>query len=80
MTVPNPKDVHVLTPYSVKHDVRADRVNSNRGAQFVPHWGRLRVLCKQGERPKKPLMVALGLCEPEGSGTFQVDLSQVLFG
>lgn len=80
MTVANPKDVNAMIPQGGRHDVRADRMNANRGARFVPHRCRLRILCKKRERPTKPSMAALGLCEPEGSGTFQVDLDQVLFG
>jgi len=55
-------------------------MHTNRGAQFVPHRGRLGILGKKLERPDKPLMLALGLCEPERCGSFHVDLNQVLFG
>ena len=79
MTVPNTKNVNVVISYGVKHDVRADGMNTNRGAQFLPHRGRPGILGKKLERPKKPLMVALGLREPERCGSFHVDLNQVLF-
>ena len=46
----------------------------------MPRRGRLGILGKKLEHPKKPLMVALGLLEPERCGSFHVDLNQVLFG
>ena len=80
MTVPNPKAVNIVISHGVKHNVRAHRVNTNQGAQFLPHRGRLGILCKKLERLRKPFVIALGLFKPERCGAFQVDLNQVLFG